>query len=279
MSIARRCVPVLLVASLVGLTGCDLWQQARFKETRELQVAHASGTGVDVQTRNGSIQVLASEVDMVEIDAELKAITQERLDATQVLASRLDDGTLYLRVEWPEGGRKGSEGCNFVIRLPDAYGTTLVSSNGALTVSGLKGQADLRTSNGRIEVKSHEGNVKADTSNGPVKLHDVAGAAEIDTSNGSVTVHLHDAANGPVNVRTSNGSVKVVVGPAFAGELAASTSNGSVRLVGFEPGEIASKGRRSCTLQARSSVNPDLAGEASRIRSSNGSITVTRRGG
>ncbi len=280
MSMTRRCVYAVLVCSLTALNGCNFaWQQARFKETRQLMVDHQPGTALDIQTKNGAIDVQVVEVDSVEIDAHLKAMTQERLDLTEVVASRLDDGTLYLRVVWPEGGRKSSEGCSFDIRLPSAYGVTLVSSNGSLTLIGAAGEATMRTSNGRIHVENHDGNVVADTSNGRVVLAQIIGSVNVDTSNGAVRVDLADASSGPVHIDTSNGSVHVTVGGAFAGELAARTSNGSVSLVGFEPGEITEKSRRSCTLHAQSALGTPGEGGESRIRSSNGSISITRLGG
>ncbi len=278
MSTSRRLTCAVLATSLTCLAGCNMWPQARFKETRQLMVSHEPGTGVDIQTKNGAIDVRVAQVDSVEIDAHLKAITQERLDLTDVVASRLEDGTLYLRVDWPEGGRRGSEGCSFDIRLPDAYGANLESSNGAITLVGISGEAKLRTSNGKIRVENHDGNVLADTSNGYVELAQITGAATVDTSNGAVRVELDDASSGPLSIKTSNGSVHVTVGPAFAGELGARTSNGRLKLVGFEPGEIAEQGRRNCRLQAESALGTAVDSTSS-VRSSNGSITLTRRGG
>ncbi len=280
MSASCRTACAVLACSLATLAGCNFgWQSARFKETRQLMVDHEPGAGVDVETRNGAIDVRVVQVDSVEIDAHIRAITQERLNLTEVVASRLDDGTLYLRVQWPEGGRKGSEGCSFDIRLPDAYGATLKSSNGALTLVGASGRASLTTSNGRITVENHEGDVIVDTSNGRVQLAQINGSVDADTSNGSVRVELADAASGPIRIDTSNGSVHVGVGGAFAGELSAKTSNGSVSLVGFSPEEIAEKRRRSCRLHAEAVIGPPGEGGESRVSSSNGSISIVRRGG
>lgn len=246
---------------------------------------HVAMSGVDVEVANGSVELSRAAGAAVTIEAVIRARTQERLDATQVVVTRESDQTLSIRVDWPDGGRKGNEGCNVTIQMPDAGSVNLVSSNGRLSVEGVGTEVDLRTSNGRVNVSGAAGPVSARssngrvvvqdvpgpvrvvTSNGTVELKAVGGVVDIATSNGDVDVQLADGNAGPMNVDTSNGSVRVSVGAGFAGELRLDTSNGAVR-VPATGAEVVRSDKNSATLRF-------AKGEGrSRVHSSNGTITV-----
>lgn len=241
-----RAGALTLATAALTLTGCvSGWNEAKFKDTRNLQAPYLGTMGLDVLTANGAIEVRKASSDTIEITALVKARTQERLDNTFITANQIDDD-LVVRVDWADGKRLNNEGCTFTIAMPETESITLRSSNGRLTVSSLSGAADLQTSNGRITVTDHIGDVRADTSNGRITLEsidgsvfadtsngrvrvfEVSGPVEVDTSNGSVIVQLTDSNPGPVNIDTGNGSVVLGVGSAFAGSVNADTSNGSV---------------------------------------------------
>jgi DUF4097 and DUF4098 domain-containing protein YvlB len=227
-----------------------------------------------VETENGAIRVAAGgEGTEVTVVARLRAYTEERLAATRVVAERVEDDTLAVRVEWPEGGREDNEGCSFDITLPDVRGVRLKTSNGTLSLAGATGSAGLETSNGGVTVRGHDGDVDITTSNGAVTAEGLTGAAAIGTSNGSIKLGLAPAGAGPVSLRTSNGAVRLDVGSAFAGELSIETSNGSIRVPRGGPGvEVRQHDDGSAKLSF------GARGKPSRIRTSNGSVTVTRRG-
>ncbi|MCB9846218.1 MAG: DUF4097 family beta strand repeat protein [Phycisphaeraceae bacterium] len=280
------------MAQLVGLltcgiiAACSTWS-APFHETRELQVEHRPGSAIDIETANGAIEVEVGQADAVLIDATIKATSQERLDATEIAASRLDDGTLLLRVVWPNDQRLGPEGCSFRVTLPGAVGVRLDTSNGAIVLRGASGDADLSASNGRITVKEQDGNVTAHTSNGAVEIEHASGNVEVRssngalstmgvggsvvarTSNGRIRVALDDDSVGPIQLTSSNGSIDLDVGSAFAGVIEADTSNGRVSLEGFDDGMVASKKRTSARIRCG-------AGPQCRITTSNGSISINR---
>lgn len=281
----RMMLAAMVTSAGLLVAGCGL-QQARFIRTDALSHPHQGGGGLDVEVANGSIDVDRGG-EAVSIEAKIRALTQARLDATHVVATREADGTLRIRIEWPEGGRKSNEGCSLAIMMPDAGAIELETSNGALSVNGLGTAAVLRTSNGAIKVAGVSGSVEARTSNGRIEVRDVPGAVLVDssngalelvglggsvrgsTSNGAVSVRLSDAAAGPVDVRTSNGSVKVQVGTGFQGELDASTSNGGFRVEGFAGAQSVDLGKTWARIR--------LDGQgSSRIRTSNGWVTLTR---
>ena len=114
---------------------------AKYRETREFEVAHVPGSAIRVSTKMGSVRVRRGDVDAVRIVAKLRCKTEDRLERTEIVAERTDGGDLRVRVEWPNGKRKDAEGCSFEITVPDARGVEVRSTYGAVSLAGLKGKA------------------------------------------------------------------------------------------------------------------------------------------
>lgn len=231
-------VTLFALAGLVTLSGCiivsrndsplvDGWSGP--SETRTLTVAHVAGSRLDVRTRNGSVEVRQGGVDEVTITATIRARSQDRLSKTTLTAKRDAEGTLEVRVEWPDGPRS-NEGASIVVVTPSAAKVSALGSNGPIVVrlSDCR-EVDAESSNGDIVVEAPGAIVKASSSNGKVELEGVSGA-KVKTSNDRVQIALGADATGPVEIRTSNASVDLSVGPAFGGLLGATTSNARVRL-------------------------------------------------
>lgn len=297
-----RCIVVLGVAAALafGLGGfrepagaegagpkvLSSLKRASHSATQAAEARHVAGRPLDIRTDNGAIVVTKYDGAVVKIKADVRAISADRLSATQIVVTREEDESLRVRVLWPNNERYGSEGCTIEVQTPDADGLTLRTSNGRITAEGLGGAAVLRTSNGRVKVERHAGSVSIETSNGSVELRSVEGAS-VKSSNGSVTI---DGASGPVTVATSNGGVNVKltkentgpfsvstsnasvtasVGPAFAGRVEATTSNGRV-VIRDASGERSFRGRGFIVSAG--------SGEPSRIRTSNGSVRIEMEG-
>ena len=283
----HRVVALALAAAALTLTGCVSWGEARFRETRNLSAPYFGTMGLDVLTANGKIEVFKASDNTIEITAEIKARTQERLNNTFIVADQVGD-ILVVRVQWADGRRLSNEGCAFTIAMPATESIKLKSSNGAISVDSLDGEANLETSNGRITVTDHigdiyadtsngritlesiDGSVFADTSNGAVRIFEVSGPVEVDTSNGSVVIELTDDNPGPVQIDTSNGAVTLIVGDGFTGTLTADTTNGAIhcRINKVEAHRI-----------SRHHWLFDFSGdgEASLIDTGNGSITIKHK--
>lgn len=291
--LALRTALPLIAASASILGGCVTYQSARFKSSSAATLTHAAGMPVSVATENGRILVEAaprSDVQSVQISAEVRATTQERADTTEIIAERDTDGRLRVSVSWPDGQRLSGEGCSISILLPDASGLDLRTSNGAITVRGCGGLATIVTSNGAIEVTNHAGAAKVKTSNGAVNVTDLSGALSADTSNGrivgaglggpvdahtsngSISIALADSAVGPADIRTSNGAVTFRPGGTFTGNLSISTSNGRITLPS-ERGEMRVTEKNKTSAKVSYRMGP-IAQPESVIRTSNGSVTV-----
>ncbi|GJQ30276.1 MAG: hypothetical protein HBSAPP03_21600 [Phycisphaerae bacterium] len=258
----------LTLAGTLG--GCGIvYQPAKFKGAKSTAAPHVVGSPLNVVSDNGAITVTMAPGNEVLVTASIRAESQARLDAVTVNLDRREDGTLAVRVNWPEGRRGPSEGADLEISLPDATGVTLKTSNGALTTRGLSGPADLQTSNGAVTVHGHTGHVTAKSSNGRIELYDVPSAVA-DTSNGRVMVRLTASGEGPVELDTSNGAITLEVGPGFNAQLTASTSNGGVSCSAAGAKVISTgKGRGSFTFGEGT--------QACKLHTSNGGITISNR--
>jgi DUF4097 and DUF4098 domain-containing protein YvlB len=262
-------------AILVATPGCNnplfAGEKAKFKETRTNHIAHATDQALDVRAVNGSIQVWRQDRKDVKIVAHVKATTDERLKATEVVAVRADDGKLMVSAKWPDNERKSSEGCSFEIRMPDADGLVLKSSNGRLRVEGFDGAAHLRTSNGGIEIIKHVGPIDVRTSNGGIVARDIKGEVKTKTSNGAITIQQTKDSSAPVYAESSNGAITLELGEAFVGELDLKTSNSKINTKGLPESRLISSGKNHITLQFGDSD------QKSRVKTSNGAITVSVR--
>jgi hypothetical protein len=284
---AKRLAGPVGAAMLAAVAGCA--EQARFRHSADLQAVHRAASPIEARTENGAITLSRGSGPDVVIHADIKATTQTRADATVVTSERRDDGTLLIAVEWPEGRRLDNESCSLNIKVPDAVGVRLFTSNGDIDAKGMAGEGEMRTSNGSVVVTDHAGRLSAHTSNGGIVLTNVAGPVDADTSNGAiemrgvggpvraetsnggVAIALDPSAPGPVDVTSSNGSIRLEVGPAFVGEVWIDTSNGGIDVSGAGA-SMATRGGR-----AHASVTFGSGGERSTLSTSNGGVTVRRR--
>jgi DUF4097 and DUF4098 domain-containing protein YvlB len=271
-SLVTPVLSAILVGVITVSTGCVGWQPARFEAARQASVSPMEGSTIDVKTANGHVYIEETDQPDVVVDATLKLQTQERADAVDILAEYQPDGTLEVRVLWPDGQRKSNESCAFDITLPSTQGVTVQTSNGAIRLTGLAGEADLRTSNGRVTVVGFDGDVYTHSSNGRIEIERATGRVDAATSNGRVTVNLADDAVGPVIIKSSNGSVVMNTGSAFAGYVSASTSNGSIHVEGNNLHDLKSNRRHA-------SFRVGEANTQSTISTSNGSVTIRVNGG
>lgn len=91
----------------------------------------------------------------------------------------------------------------------------------------------LQTSNGSISVEGVRGEMRAETLNGSVHLREVAGNVDVSTTNGSVIFDLTNSAtagwsSSGFKLSTTNGSVRLNVPRDFSARVEASTVNGSI---------------------------------------------------
>ncbi len=278
----------LAALTMTQLAGCDTLSP-RIYDFRVMKVAHVHNSPLDIVTANGSIKAHQESRDDVAVEVELYGHDQERLDFATVHADRMGDNTLRVWIDWPGGKRRDGEGAKIEIYTPDAVGVRAKTSNGAVSVMGLQGEARINTSNGSVHIDKHKGpmimdtsngairvensigNIKFDTSNGRIIVNNATGEVQGDTSNGNVYVSTADGAQGPIRVRTSNGRVELDLGHGFEGALSIKTSNGRIKTDGLVNANLVESSDDSLKLQMGQST------EISAVETSNGSVRVHGR--
>lgn len=247
---------------LVGAAAHAVTVKDRFDQTVPLR----PGSEVRLTNVNGAVTFEAWDRSEVRIEAEKrvkagsdeaarKLMSQIRIEVANTPSGLRIDTRLPKRGE--EGGIiaqlfNGSGDVNmavsYKIHVPRQVALDIQSSNGAITVTGTEGNAQLKTSNGRITVAG------------------LAGSLQAETSNGAIDAELTDLASGDLSLESSNGGIAVRLPRDARFSIDAATSNGGVRsdfsVEGEKPG--------------RHSLKGDINGGGSRlfIRTSNGSVHI-----
>ncbi|MEX2262364.1 MAG: DUF4097 family beta strand repeat-containing protein [Bryobacteraceae bacterium] len=239
---------VLLAASAFALLGCDFdgfGDSQRFKE--DFLYTHRLNPGgrVSLENFNGSVEIVGSDRDSIEIAGTKYAATEELLDAIRIEVDSTD-AAIRIRTVRPYE-RRGNSGARYRIRLPRKIELERINtSNGAVSVQSIEGNARLRTSNASVKAIGVKGDVDAQTSNGGIDLDDVEGGCilktsnagvraerirggfEATSSNGGIQVELLNEPNRTVRLDTSNAGITLRMPAASAARVRARTSNGSV---------------------------------------------------
>lgn len=258
---------VLLASAALG--GCvSIGGGPRYKEDRVLTADHQPGRDLSVESANGTVVVRRSLDGRVRVDARLRSDRLERLAEARLVLEG-DSRRLSLRVRWP-GERRGREGADLTVSLPDARLVTVRTSNDDIVLDRVGERADLRTSNDEIRVTDLPGELIARTSNDEIVVRGAGGPVSATTSNDDIVVVLTPDNPGPVRLDTSNDDIELIVGPGFSGALGAATSSGRVRVRGM--GRADGAGGKTAELEF------GRPGERSTVNTSNGDVEIEIEG-
>jgi len=258
-----------LPAAVFLLTGCDeisFGDTDRYKDDFHYTHPLSAGGRLSLEGFNGSVEIIGWDRDTVEINGTKYASTQDRLADMKVDVDA-QPGSVRIRTTRPT--MRGNMGVRFSIRVPRrAILDQIVTSNGAIRIEDIDGQARLKTSNGQLRVTRVKGNVEAETTNGGVDVVDTSGQVRVHTSNGGVRAEI---TKGSFEATTSNGSIKATLrdsDPSRA--IVAHSSNGGIDLTLDKIHEIrADSSNSSITVRLPSNANARV-----RAHTSNSSITT-----
>jgi DUF4097 and DUF4098 domain-containing protein YvlB len=272
-----RVSPLLFAVVVSGsLPAC--MPQFRAERPVSLTGELAAGTPLEVYTQNGHVSVsvdpgvMGMVVDGIIVGAG-KSESEARMRAESI---RVDvvvrDGKTVVQPVYPNGDRRSSEGCSFVIRVQSLADVLIDSSNGAIDLNGGMGAARLDTSNGAVRVHGYSGSLEVDSSNGALVIEDVDGDVDADTSNGSIVVRNGGDLTHALALSSSNGDVTIELAGGATGTLHAETSNGLVSLEGINM--VGSSGSASGNV---CDVDFGQPGPRHHVSTSNGSVSVRVR--
>lgn len=212
MTFPRLTLPVLGLMLVLVVAGC-VTASTGPTEHRDDTFTVSGPVRLVVRSTNGSVKVEAGgSGDTVRVQATLWDSPRVRYMLEQ------EDNTISVTAEVPQPvvamGR--SPGADIALTVPIEVDLDIRTSNGAIEVTGARGDAEVRTSNGKLALTNFHGHVNGRTSNGPIELNDVEGTATLETSNGNVTL---SGVKGTFDAEMSNGQI------VFDGELVPGGSN------------------------------------------------------
>ena len=267
-----RVIPV--AASFLLLAGCvfvggDWGDGERYKEDFHKSFPLQPGGAVSVENSNGSIEVMGWDQNTVEVNGTKYASTRDLLSELRV-EMNASPTSVRVRTNRPSEIWHGNMGVRYSLRVPrKVLLDRISSSNGAIRVEDIEGNANLRSSNGQIRVTRLAGDLEAATSNGRIEVRDLDGSANVHTSNGTIDA---DAQHGGFEASTSNGRIEArLMNPAVSRPVRLESSNGHI--------ELTLDGREIPEVRARTSNStvvvylPASANVRVQARTTHGSVT------
>jgi DUF4097 and DUF4098 domain-containing protein YvlB len=201
-------VVTLLAAVAVCCPAFAANQTANKKEIFDRTLPLSAGAAFSLNNVNGSISVEGWDRDAVEIYA-VKTAKQSADLALVRIDTDAEPGRVAVSTIDPQGN-DAEVSVDYTVRVPRRIVLEqLATVNGAVHVSGVEGQGELRSVNGDISVASSEGGFSAHTTNGGIHvelLHLAApNSLALETVNGSIVLMLPHDSQATVDARSLNG--------------------------------------------------------------------------
>lgn len=262
---------VILPLLAIFLAGCDdfdlgnIGSSDRYREDFHYSYPLSAGGSLRLENFNGSVEISGWDKNTVDIDGTKYANTEYRLREMKIdivpSSSSINVRTL------PPIDHRGNSGARYTIHVPRKTElSSIVSSNGKITVESIEGASHLRTSNGSVHASSLVGPLEVQTSNGTVEVRDIVGDTTLRSSNGTIRA---DVRKGRFGATTSNGSITVRLMEADSNPVRLESSNGHIELTMDAVREVkASTSNSSITVRLPGSANATLD-----AHTSNSSIT------
>ena len=196
---------LLIAATLVWGPYSVVTLLAHEEEVVEQTWPAAGINRLDVDNANGSIRIVASERETIDVRAEISHGLRRTGESREVVGD-----TLQLRGTCP---LFGSNFCwvNYEIRVPTDLEIVVDGSNGTVTVTGSSAPLTLDNDNGSVQLADVSGPVQATSDNGRVEGTGLLSrTVTADSDNGRVVLEF---AESPMTVvaTSDNGRVEVVV--------------------------------------------------------------------
>lgn len=188
-------------------------------------------TVLKVGSINGDIEIYTWDNDTVKFDAVKRSrYGRDELDMVEIIVNE-DGNVIDISTKYTGTGNvRVSVDMN--IKVPDyVVIDSAFTSNGAVQLSGTKGDTSVSSSNGAIVLENVNGFVDAKTSNGNIDIKGCSGVRDIESSNGRLFVEIFDF-NDDVKIKTSNGRINVYINTSLNADIEMETSNGDIDVSG-----------------------------------------------
>jgi hypothetical protein len=220
---------ILTVLLFSGLNGCigpvateTITKTYSASDATVLTVSNFNGL-VDITGWNGATVMITAVKKSSVGQGDLKNINI----SVTTSDNHLDIRTIYT------GLSTSQPSVDMTLKVPyNVTIDTVTTSNGAIRLSGTKGDSVLSTSNGAILVNHVTGFVSAATSNAYIELKGTTGITGAHTSNAAISAEVH-AIRGNVSIDTSNAAITVYLNTSLNATVDMATSNAKVTVQGI----------------------------------------------
>jgi hypothetical protein len=261
----RRSVLPALGLPLLLSSGCDLMvaghgARAKASDVWERSYDLGESPTLSVSNTNGSVTVTAHEQPRIVVHAErtVQAATEagaRELLAATTITEEVNGSSVALTTRRPGAFSMGQRAqVRYDIKVPRGASVQLRTTNGGLSLDGVRGIVEVETVNGRV------------TGTG------LAQVQRAETVNGSVDLALDALPSQGATFETVNGSVELTLPAATAARVEVRTVNGSITVEGFAAADDGERRRR------RYDGTLNGGGPSLRVETVNGSVSVRGRG-
>jgi DUF4097 and DUF4098 domain-containing protein YvlB len=191
-------------------------RRAFSEEFHQTYVLDADGR-VELDNINGAVHISAWDQNEVKVDAVKYADSKERLDQARI---EVDSGKnhISIRTKYPDhdltfnsGSHNNPASVEYTLTVPrGARLDEIKLINGALDVTGVKGEVHASCINGRLEAKN------------------LSGSADLSTINGHLEAMFDELSSSSINLSSVNGSVEMTIPSDSKAEIEASTVSGGI---------------------------------------------------
>ena len=217
-------IGITLLFLVGGLSGCFGTQSTDYFNG---EYEANENTVLKVTTLNGQIEITAWDDDTVSINAVKKSsFGQEELDNVEINVIE-SENQIEIEAKYI-GQRTTTPSVDMNIKVPQYVTVDYAkTSNGAVQISGTKGDVKATSSNGAIIIENVDGYVSATTSNGRIEIKGTTGIKDLKSSNLGIYAEVYDFQDN-ISISTSNGGITVYINPALNADIDMTTSNGKI---------------------------------------------------
>jgi len=223
----------MLMAGCISISGCSM--RAKYERTVQLSAPLSPGSGFEARTHNGSITITGAEVTECNMTATIvtrAGTDEEALELSEKVKVTLvpSGNRLITKIDKPTRLINKSVSVSLDVNVPNQTDLDLVTHNGSVEISDIKGRLDAVTHNGKVATERISGTIALRTHNGSVTCMEISGGTQLKSHNGSIKAFYTDTAPSvcDISIVTYNGGIELETPPDFSGRIDASTHNGSI---------------------------------------------------
>ena len=222
-------VGIVVIFLVGGLSGCFGPQTTDYFNE---EYATNENTVLKATTLNGQIEITVWDGDTVSLNAVKKSsFGQDELDNIEINVIE-SENQIEIEAKYI-GQRTTTPSVDMNIKVPrNVTVDSAKTSNGAVQISGTKGDVKATSSNGAIIIENVDGYVSATTSNGRIEIKGTTGIKDLKSSNLGIYAEVYDFQEN-ISISTSNGGITVYLNPSLNVDIEMTTSNGLISISGL----------------------------------------------